>query len=340
MKISILCTDGSPLGVTSKTIYGDRNRVGVGGSELALLTMCEEWSKRGDEVILYNDPWEQCSMFEQRPVRSYSPKDKTDVLIIFRSPNLRGLVSDGYKVWWSCDQRTIGNFREFGRNVSKIVTISPYHQNYFKMNYGLDSIVTDLPIRKQDFSANVEKLNKNKFIYTSVPDRGLDVLWRIWPIITQRIPNAELVITSDYRLWGASESNDRYKIRWVVRQNFKFLGALPRMRMIQELETSSMLLYPCIYDELFCYSVAEAQYAGTYPITSSIGALRTTNMGTVLDWDVRNPTMDASFVESVLMHLDDTNFENTRIKNIENARNRFDPEVILEHWDRNIFGGL
>jgi len=54
MKIEILCNDGSPLGVTSKTVWGDNFRIGLGGAELALITLCEAWHERGDEVILYN----------------------------------------------------------------------------------------------------------------------------------------------------------------------------------------------------------------------------------------------------------------------------------------------
>ena len=41
MKIEILCRDGSPLGVTEKSINGDDGRLGVGGAELALLTLCK-----------------------------------------------------------------------------------------------------------------------------------------------------------------------------------------------------------------------------------------------------------------------------------------------------------
>jgi len=50
MKIDILVSDGSPVGITSKTLWGDAQRIGLGGSEYALVTMCEEWTKAGHEV--------------------------------------------------------------------------------------------------------------------------------------------------------------------------------------------------------------------------------------------------------------------------------------------------
>ena len=48
-------TDGSPLNVCMKDLYGERNRIGVGGSELAFLTLAEGWHKAGHEVVIYND---------------------------------------------------------------------------------------------------------------------------------------------------------------------------------------------------------------------------------------------------------------------------------------------
>ena len=128
MKIDVLCTDGSPLGVTSKTVWGDQWRIGVGGAELALLTMCEQWTKYGNEVVLYNNPMEgNASPFEQRSVGLFDPKGDRDVLIVFRSPNPLALVSNGMKVWWSCDQYTIGDFSRFAGGMNKIVCISNFH---------------------------------------------------------------------------------------------------------------------------------------------------------------------------------------------------------------------
>ena len=132
-KIEILTNDGSPLGCSSKTVWGDAWRLGVGGAELALLTMCEQWIIEGHEVILYNNPREAgASSFEQRPISKFNPNDERDILITFRSPNPRSLAAKGLKVWWSCDQFTVGDFRQFAPYMNKIVLISPYHQKYFE----------------------------------------------------------------------------------------------------------------------------------------------------------------------------------------------------------------
>ena len=145
MKIDIVCNDGSPLKVTTRSIYGEDGRVGVGGAELGLLTMCEAWDKAGHEVCLYNDPdTKGASPFEQREKDSFEPKEKRDVVITFRSANKRTKDANGLHVWWSTDQFTLGGFKEFAECVDKIVTIIDKYVH----SLGPDS--TDTSQRKQE----------------------------------------------------------------------------------------------------------------------------------------------------------------------------------------------
>jgi len=342
MKIEILCTDGSPLGVTSKTVWGDSGRIGVGGAELALITMCEEWTKAGQEVVLYNNPVEfGVSPFQQRNLASFNPQDDRDVLIVFRTPNDLAILSNGLKVWWSTDQYTRMNFAAFAPYVDKIVCISPYHCNYFHDTYGIpNAVYIDLPVRVNEYAIPLEKI-ENRFIFTSVPDRGLVNLHRMWKRIVQEVPSASLVITSDYRLWGAdSPRNDRHRMTWLDRGNFNFLGAVDRKRLIEEQLKAEIMLYPCNYEELFCIAVAEQMVAGGYPITSAKGALRSTNMGMILDVDADDPHNDALFVDAALDLIQNRKLllkQQEMVK--EKALERFHPDVILKQWDEEIFNG-
>ena len=58
MRIDVFCAEGSPIGTTWNDIYGRSKdkRVGLGGAELALHSMCEYWAKDGHRVRLYNNP--------------------------------------------------------------------------------------------------------------------------------------------------------------------------------------------------------------------------------------------------------------------------------------------
>lgn len=343
MKIDILCNDGSPIGVTCKDIYGEGKRgIGVGGAELALLTMCEEWHKRGDTVTLFNDPTDyRGSPFKQRAVHKFRPDTPRDVLIVFRSPNEAAVDAKGLKVWWSCDQYTVGSFTEFAPHMDRIVGISDFHKYYFLNKYRIDNMtVIDLPVRIDEY-ADVPKKIHGKCIFTSVPDRGLQILHAIWPLIKRDAPHATLTITSDYRLWGVSDPlNHAHRLRWAFQDGVKFLGAIPRRQLVQEELTAQLFLYPSYYDghELFCISAAEAQVAGAYPITSTWGALATTNMGVFVNGAPTSPEFVSQFAKEVVSYLNnDELLERVQSHIRKESLERFSPEKILKEWDEKVF---
>jgi len=345
MKIHTICNDGSPLGVTLKDLWGEGNRgIGLGGSEYALLTMCEEWHKAGHEVVLYNNPMTpNGSPFEQRKVNDFDPNEDRDILITFRSPNPRSISAKGLRVWWSCDQYTVGDFKQFAGYMHKIVGISPFHQQHFQNAYQINNmIVIDIPIRIQDIlDAPAQERVPYRCIFTSVPDRGLKNLWRYWPQIKKRVPEMSLVITSDYRLWGVGELNGDHKISWMHVNDVAFLGAVPRKVLLQEQLRADVLSYPNEYDELFCVSVAEAQCCGVYPVTSDVGALATTSMGKIIGGNPKSGTAyGQSFIDGIVSVFHDREkLEKDRMEVMQKARERFNPKKILEQWNTKVFGG-
>lgn len=343
MKIDIICNDGSPMGVTWGDMYGKHNRIGVGGAELALLSMCEYWADAGYQVRLYNNPRSEVEKFEQLQTSQFSEMEDRDILIIFRSPNLMAIRAKGKKIWWSTDQYTVGNFQSFGQQVpEKIVLISPFHQQYFKETYGLENtIVIDLPVRIADYQKEVERI-PNKILFSSIPDRGLGWMREVWDRVKVEIPDVSLSITSDYRLWGVSGArNEQYRIKFIQEENVKFHGALPREAFIDEQLSSDLMVYPCIYDELFCIACAEAQVAGAYPITTETGALSTTNMGEIIygpDLVRQKNQIIREMSDRVIELLDNPDvLERVRTENMRKAVERFSPERILKQWDEEVF---
>ena len=341
MKIDVLCNDGSPLGVSLKTLMGeDVQQIGCGGAELVLLTLCEAWTRAGVQVRLYNNPREpNVPPFEQLPITAFNPQEDRDVLIIFRSPNTRMMGAKGMKVWYSHDQSTIGDFKAFSQLVDKIVTVSTYHSEYFAKRYGiLNTISIDNPVRTWEFTGKVEKV-KHRCVFCSVPDRGLQELINLWPRILERVPDASLVVTSDYRLWGTGNAGNAGFISLMMGlKNLEMLGAVKRPRMVEEQMKAEVLTYPCKYDENFCIVVSESLVAGVYPVTSNYGALGTTNeLGKVIPGNVADSSWAAQFVNEVEKALTDPEIiaarESRRLKAIE----RFNVGRILNEWQTKVF---
>lgn len=341
MHIDLLCHDGSPLGVCPSCLYGDEFRYGTGGSELLLLTLCEAWGNLGFKVRLFNDPHEnykQVDWMEQLPIEAFNPGDDRDVFINFRTPSINATRSKGLKVWLTTDQYSQGDYRRFAPFMDKIVCISQHHVDFFKKVYGIENaLVIDIPVREKDFTPQVSI--KNRLIFTSIPDRGLRNLLAIYPNLLREVPDISLVITSDYRLWGVSPQNEGYRIEWVkFMDTVQFRGALPRKKYIEELCKADMMVYPCTYPELFCISVAEAQWAGVYTITSSAGALKTTNMGTIIDVDPDTASGKKLFIDKTVELLDNRDklsFIQQEVKS--RARERFSLERILTEWQTKVF---
>lgn len=337
MNIDIVCNDGSPLGVTCASIYGDDGRTGVGGAELAMLTLAEAWHTRGDHVTVYNNPnTANGSPFEHRFVNEFRPEAERDILIVFRSPNPLSINARGKKVWFSCDQYTVGDFKQFSDSVDEIVVISQFHADYFETMYGIRDVhVIDLPVRQQDYQNRVSKL-AGQCLFSSVPDRGLPILAECWPRIVAEVPEASLVITSGWSLWtGQSDAPyiAPYRLMFQTAKNVEYKGAVKRNELIQLQMQSEILAFPCTYDELFCIAAAEAQWVGAWPITSNMGALSTTNMGTRIIGHPSSPEWKEQFIRSMVEHLMNPNTPNLSNHILQKARNRFSTKRILEQWD-------
>jgi len=345
MKIDVLCHDGSPLGVVEEDVYGlIPPRLGIGGAELALMTLCAAWQKAGHDITLYNDPREiKRSSFRQERIEAFNRKEDRDILIIFRSPNMKARAAKGKKVWFSTDQMTVGNFREFSTMVDKIVTISDCHAKYFENMYGIfNSVTIDLPVRTWDYDGKDIQKVPHRCIFTSMPDRGLMPLHAAWPLIVREVPDASLVITSDWRLWAdwANESNiQTYRLSFARHPNVIYRGAIKRPELIAEQLRAQVLSYPCQYQELFCIAAAEAQVAGAIPVTSDAGALETTNMGIIIPGNPADPKWVEQFVENVVQTLEDKSLPERQKELSEKARKRFSIERILEHWNERVFNG-
>jgi glycosyltransferase involved in cell wall biosynthesis len=303
MKIHFLCSSGSPTGLVPADIYGR----GVGGAELAMMTLTEKLASRNHEVVVYNNPHRVGTYDGVRyaPVSEFRPDEDRDAVILYRTPHPSFKACKGRKVFWSCDQYTTGNFvHDIFDHAERIVCISPRHAEFFQKHYQLAEndprvMVVNLGVRTQDYPKGVEKI-PGRMIYCSVPARGLMNLHAMWPKIREKVPEAQLVITSDYRLWGAGPEDHQYRLSYMGLPGITYLGNIPRKDLCIEQLRAEMMVFPNEYDELFCISCAECAYARALPITSVVGALDTTNrFGVRIEGNPRSENFRSDFVRHV-----------------------------------------
>lgn len=113
----------------------------------------------------------------------------------------------------------------------------------------------------------------HRFIYTSTPFRGLDVLLEAWKLLGPP-PDWSCTVVSGMSLYQSADS----RFDGLLAQ----ARALPSMRHIEPVGQRSLAklcaeqdfwAYPCTWTETSCISALEALAAGLYPLTTNLGPL-------------------------------------------------------------------
>ena len=97
-----------------------------------------------------------------------------------------------------------------------------------------------------------KKKQFNKFIYSSRPERGLDILLGLWPQILDALPDAELVI-SNYGIEPEPALMNIIK----KYDSIRYLGKLNTQQLYAEMNTSEYWLYPTHWPETSCITALE-----------------------------------------------------------------------------------
>jgi glycosyltransferase involved in cell wall biosynthesis len=128
-----------------------------------------------------------------------------------------------------------------------------------------------------------------------------------------------------------------YQLAYAAHQNVSYVGAVKRKELIQYQLEAELLLYPCIYEELFCIAVAEAQVAGAIPITSQNGAVKTTNsFGVQIKGSPYDPKFIEEFAQSTVLLLQDPDLKYKQIEMQNKAIKRFALDRILDQWEKKV----
>jgi GR25 family glycosyltransferase involved in LPS biosynthesis/glycosyltransferase involved in cell wall biosynthesis len=159
---------------------------------------------------------------------------------------------------------------KWDKYINGCICLTEWHKNEFidrypilkdkitLINNGLD--LKSFSINNNNNNNNTESKYtnkiKNKFIYSSRPDRGLNVLLQLWPKILEIFPDAVLVVSS----YGNFPSNsDEIILKNIIDSNdsIKFLGKLSTDQLYVEMASSEYWLYPTHWPETSCITALE-----------------------------------------------------------------------------------
>ena len=127
------------------------------------------------------------------------------------------------------------------------------------------------------FNLNDNNKKSNKFVYTSCSERGLLKLTQLWPSILEKIPDAELIISSYNPFPNSDEDN---KILEIINKtpSIKHRGKLNRTELYELMSTVEYWLYPSYFEETSCITCLELLASGViclyYPVAGLVNTVR------------------------------------------------------------------
>jgi len=147
---------------------------------------------------------------------------------------------------------------KWNNSINGCICLTEWHKNLFIEKYPILIYKTNIINNGIDINSfkKINKTNKikNKFIYTSRPERGLDELLNLWPQILEKIPDATLSI-SNYGTFPSELIN----LKNIIEQHdsITYLGELQVDKLYEETTSSEYWLYPTNWPETSCITALE-----------------------------------------------------------------------------------
>jgi len=174
----------------------------------------------------------------------------------------------------------------------KIVFCGHWQYNAYISTLGIPQddklAVIETPIEPIEF-ADKPKDTIN-LIYTSTPQRGLELLYPVFDKLCEKHNNIKLHVFSSYKIYGWDEADKRYQELFDKLSNHPHIvyhGFKSNDEVRAQLQKSHILAYPSIWSECNSRSLIEAMSAGTMCVHPNLAGLSDTSGGLTFQyqWD-------------------------------------------------------
>lgn len=316
--ITIFCGNGPEEWAPPKLDQG-----GIGGSETAVVEIARRFAADGLAVEVFTNPgkWEGAhdgvGYYE---MRRFAPARVGKVFVAWRAPDARELGQAAETtLLWLHDLNAGSRLTRDASGFTRVLGVSAWHASYLQRLYPFlrDCAVDHVPngIDPARF-AGTEPRAVHRCLWSSSPDRGLDVLLALWPQIKARVDDAELHIFYGWdgvdRAIAAGRSDLAAFKAHIVDAVARLPGVVWRGRVgQQELAREQMAAdcwtYPTTFVETSCITAMEMQAARTVPVVPKIGALTDTvgPAGLVLPGHAGSVRFQETYIGLVLAVLGD-----------------------------------
>ena len=335
---------------------------GIGGSETMAAEMARLLAARGHRVRLFGDcPGLEGTFDDVRYLDAPKFQDVScDMFISSRRPHVFdddfGLKARATMCW--VHDVSLGGALTHARalRVDRILALSQWHKdnilNCHKFVRPDQVIVTRNGIDVSRFDHDVPR-NPQKAVYSSSPDRGLDVAVRAWPKVRERVPDAELHVFYGFHTWEVTVQSTgdegqkkliqhlKNQLKEYEKHGVVFHGRIGQEELAKEFLSAGVWAYPTWFSETSCITAMEAQAAGLHIVTSPIAALNETvgGRGDMIPGDWLSPDYMVRWVDAVVGHMTPRAVEADAIDRKalrDYARDNFGWESLADEWDAMI----
>ena len=287
--VAIYCLHRTPDAPDGRWGSNSLEQRGIGGSEEAVILMSRELAALGLHVEVYayppdHDIGPDAFGVWWLPVQSYSVNGLAppDVFISWRA---YALATQGgphaLNFLWLHD-RVIAKLAAPALidQLAGVLLLSAHHKAQLPAHAMSKAILTRNGVASDFWRHGPNE--HNRFIFASHPERGLEQLLKIWPIISANVPGARLDLyhgfPDTYGQGGAPEE-ELVKMRGLrarVEQLLRKVAGVHMHGMVNQSTLSlayasaSFWLYPTSLPETSCISAMKAMGNGAIPITSRL----------------------------------------------------------------------
>jgi UDP-glucose:(glucosyl)LPS alpha-1,2-glucosyltransferase len=246
-------------------VWNEISKKSNGGTEI----IGRELEKRVDPALM--------DQFQIFPSRVSADLDPTKIRLLwahdsYDDPMYEHLKNEGYN------------------RFHRLVFVSHNQKQGFQAKYNIpaskcvvmpNAIVPIEDHQKPDISDGIN------LIYTSTPQRGLNILGAVFNELCKRHDDLTLSVYSSFRLYGWENQDEPYKPVFealMANPKVKSRGTVPNEQLREALKQHHIFAYSSTWPETSCLCLLEAMSAGLVCVHSDLGALYETASNLTLQY--------------------------------------------------------